>query len=293
MYQTDSWKILAPSNNRKFSIENINFTEGKPIIKNPDLEAHIKSVWEKELKNAEKKRIILTDNPLIRYNSFEENDKLTVEISMTNYPEWRATWLSNNRAVFKENFNRDLLPTETAGSFAAATLPLTLDNYLIFLERSSQVSLFGGLLSIPSGGKWNGNPANVFETLLKDKTKLPYIIREIVAKELGYFPEIDGKENPIFLALDEAIEDGYAIQFGLNLNRELSDVQEQKYKIKGDGKKYTGNIVHVRFTENDLADFLKVNWNRIPSSIQPGVIMVGAHKFGDDWPLYIKGVRKI
>ena len=80
------------------------------------------------------------------------------------------------------------------------------------------------------------------------------------------------------------------LNFTVTLDDEAGELKERVQKIIGSANKYK-DIELVKFEEGVLTDYIKKNKNRIPSTILPAVLMAGAHKFGEEWPLSFDGVN--
>lgn len=300
MYKTDAWKIEAPKKGlRAYQERDVFFLKGSSVKRNHELEAHIQETWKIELERNPK----ITNGPLLRLNKILESgreDLLDLSISLTDYQEYKATCIAEHKRRFELKQGRTLRDEEKAHTFASAVLPVTLDDKVVFLERSYSVDLFKGFLNLPSGGVWDGDPKETIKKLLGYSSDgLFDVCRAIVEREFRK-KESNIKlkaENPRLYGIVETLEhegsiafDDHVLEFSIGLDEDIDTLQRKKDKIAVG--KY-GNLVVVAFKEAEFADFLNANLDRIPESIQPVAVIAGAHKFGEDWPLSIKGVRKI
>ena len=297
MYQTDSWRIEAPQKGlRIYREDEVSFRRASKVFHSPELNAHIEEVWKIELQRNPK----LTVGSLLRLTYLYEykNENLELGISLTDYPEYKATCVPEHKRRFEKNVGRTFRSDERAHTFASAVLPVTLDDKVVFLERSYNVDLFKGFLNLPSGGVWDGDPKETIKKLIYHSPGLFGVCRAIVEREFRKKEsEIRlSNESPKLYGVVETLEHGestfddHVLEFSIKLDESSDDVQRKKDKIAVG--KY-GNLVLVDFEEARFADFLNTNLKRIPESIQPVAIIAGAHKFGEEWPLSIKGVRKI
>lgn len=294
MYSTNDWEILAPTNSlRTYSPNQIIFKQGRQIKHSPVLDDYIDKVWEKEVKKAEKEGNTLTNGPLLRLDYITTSDEnLTLGVSLTSYSEFKATCLPIYRDDFEREIRRKLSEEELANTFASATVPITIDDYIVFLKRSNKVSEFRDYLNIPSGGKWDGNPIETYEAMLRSSEQLFDRCRMIVRNEFKHQVNINEKTQRLFGIYKSLEYKDNVLSFAIDLYDEAGELKEKEPKIIGDALKYN-SIDTVEFKEGTLADFLNQNSERIPASIIPAVIMAGAHKFGEDWALSINGIKKL
>ncbi len=294
MYHTNDWEILAPINELKtYSPSQIKFRQDRQIKRSPALDHYIDKIWEKELKKAEKDDTILTDGPLIRLSHLSiGNEDLTFGVSLTSYKEYKATCLPVYRKKFEEENGRKLTDDELACTFASATVPVTLDDYLVLFERTSKVSEFKGYLSIPSGGKWDGNPIETYQAMLRSSEELFDRCRRIVRNEFNHQVNTNNESHKLLSVYHSKEYVDSVLNFTVKLDNEAGELKERAYIITGSSNKYR-DIELVKFQEGTLADFIKKNKHRIPSTILPSILMGGAHKFGEEWPLTIKGVKRL
>lgn len=242
--------------------------------------------------NSLKEGSLLTNGLLLRLESLKETEeRLELKVALTNYKEWKATCIQKNKRRFEEKNKRPISKEESASTFASATLPVTLDNYVVFLERTKYVAEFKEFLNLPSGGKWDGNPEYTYNTMLRVPKDLFRRCGEIVTNEFKRTLCLQDDSQKLFGVIETLDYDDHVLMFQINLNSSSNDIQKAKDLVTPRGSKYQ-DIVLVEFDESKLADFLNKNKERIPSSIFPVAVISGAHKFGEDWPLSIRGVKK-
>jgi len=302
MYKTKSWKISVPTKCLRtygpldvdFVSEGIFDPEILRITHSKELDEHIEETWKLELERNPN----LTNGPLLRLsiltNSSSEN-RLCFCVGLTDYQEYKATCVPEHKRRFEARSGRDLYNNEKAHTFASATLPITLDDKVVFLQRSSDVDLFRGFLNLPSGGRWDGNPKETMRDMNGDGDRLYRRCQKIVEREFNGNIRLRGGSQILYgvaetLECGESTFDDHVLEFSIGLEESSDDLLKKKDRIAIG--KYS-DVVTVDFDESKLADFLNANLERIPESIQPVVIVAGAHKFGEDWPLSIKGVEKI
>ena len=290
MYETDNWKILAPTKELKlYAPEDIIFHEGSKVKRSPDLDEHIKKSWK-----IEESKGLIKPGKLLRLERLRElKYGIDLWVGLTDYLEYKATCTPEHTGRF-----RHLKENEKAHTFASATLPITLDDKVVFLQRGNNVDMFKNFLNLPSGGKWDGNPEETIKDMTegRDARKVFDRCKTIVINEFnktltvpnynqnmyGVAQTLEHNENPF---------DDHVLLFSIEIEKSADEVMKSKEKLK-EGKKYQG-LVLADFKEAELADFMNVNLGRIPDSIQPVAVMAGACKFGKEWPLSINGVRKI
>lgn len=294
MYQTEAWKIVVPKKGlRTYTPYDLAFLRGEKVTRSPELDDHIEEAWKIE----KEKNSSLKNGPLLRLEKTVENKSaLDLIVSLTDYQEYKATCVPEHKRRFEAKKGRTLRDNEKAHTFASAILPVTLDDKVVFLVRSSNVDYFKGMLNLPSGGSWDGNPEETIKKLLLyNGYGLFNVAKAIVDKEFNKKARLIQK-SPTLYGIAETLEHGestfddHVLEFSINLDQSSDDIQRNKEKIAVGKYK---DIEVVDFTEAALADFLNEHLERIPNSIQPVVIIAGAHKFGEDWPLSIRGVRKI
>lgn len=293
MYYTNNWRILTPIKGlRTYLPEQVRFIPGNPIKHSSSLDKHIDRIWKQEIEIAKRSGVALINGPLLRFDGLQEdNNNLTIKVGQTNYREYKATCIQRNKVKFERSQNRLMSKEESARTFASETLPVTLDGYVIFLERSNIVDQFKGQLSIPSGGRWDGNPLDTYQVMLRSSEELFERCRKIVKKEFSYITQLK-KEDQKLLGLGKIMEyDDYDLLFIVNLNIDSDDILKNKDRFVSKGSKYQ-DLTLVKFEESKLTDFLNKNMERISPIIHPGIIMAGAYKFGEEWPLSIKKVKK-
>ncbi len=294
MYFTNEWKILAPKNELKTYLPNqIEFRTGNSIKLSNSLNEHIENVWKEELKIAEMDETILKNDPLVRFSGLKEvNNNLIIYTSLTNYKEFVATCLLKNKEKFKKNYGREISIEESASTFASETLPITLDDYVVVFKRSDKVHLSKGQFSIPSGGRWGSDPREIYRAMLKSTDELFERCRDLVRNEFSN--KIDVKEDSQkLLGLTEITSyNDHALLFSINLDADYNTIKKNKDKILIGNKKYV-DLKLVKFEKLAFTNFLNNNVKKIAFWVYPALIMAGAHKFGEDWPLSIKGIRKI
>jgi len=291
MYQTDSWRILAPSQELTlYAPEDIIFHDGFKIRKSLDLNKHIEESWKIE----QQKSPNIKPGKLLRLEKLKECEYgLDLWVNLTDYPEYKATCIPEHTRRF-----RPLKENEKAHTFASATLPITLDDKVVFLQRGDNVDMFKNWLNLPSGGKWDGNPEETIKDMLEGRNAEPIFrrCRQIVINEFNNTTPVENNYSQNMYGVAQTLEynenpfDDHVMLFSITLLKSAKEILKEKEKLK-EGKKYQ-DLVIVDFDEAKLADFLNANLERIPDSIQPVVVMAGARKFGKEWPLYIKGVRK-
>lgn len=291
MYQTEKWKIVAPRKGiRIYQEHEVKFFEGQKVQRSSELNEHIEETWKIE----KQKNLNLTNGKLLRLEKFVDwRFGLDLYISLTDYQEYKATCFPEHKQKFEGKYGL-VKDNEKANTFASAVLPITLDDKIVFLIRSSNVDQFKGFLNLPSGGKWDGNPEKTFNALLDYSGNLFQIAKKIVNLEFNEKIKL-GYEKPKLYGLAQTLEhnenpfDNHVLQFSVLLNESSDDILRKKDKIaKGKYK----DIEIVNFSPADLADFVNKNLERIPESIQPVLISVGANTFGIDWPLSIKRIKK-
>jgi hypothetical protein len=269
---------------------------GDKVPRSTVLDTHIEESWKIE----EKRNPNIRNGQLLRLEKLIETPTdLILKIALTDYQEYKATCVPEHKKRFELREGRTFRSDEKAHTFASAVLPVTLDGKVVFLERSYQVDLFKGFLNLPSGGVWDGDPKKTIKKLLGYSHQgLFGVCKAIVERE---FRKIESdirlnEELPKLYGVAETLEHGdstfddHVLEFSVDLDEDTDTLQRKKDKITVG--KY-GDLIMVDFKEAEFADFLNENMERIPESIQPVAIIAGAHKFGEDWPLSIKGVRKI
>ncbi|MBI2672550.1 hypothetical protein HYX16_06470 [Candidatus Woesearchaeota archaeon] len=295
MYKTKSWRISAPTKGlQAYMASEVFFWPGHKVTKSKELDEHIEDTWRLELQRNSK----LTNGSLIRLsrlNVYDFSKTLDLFVSLTDYQEYKATCVPEHKRRFEAKYRRTFRDDEKAHTFASATLPITLDDKVVFLQRSSDVDLFRGYFNLPSGGRWDGDLKETIEDMDGYGERLFRRCMKIVEKEFN--KNIKLKENTQKLyGIAETVEHGestfddHILEFSIRLEESSDELLRKKDKIATG--KYC-DIVVVDFEEAKLADFLNANLERIPDSIQPAVVVAGAHKFGEDWPLAIKGVERI
>lgn len=297
MYQTDTWRIEVPKKGLYAYRQNdVFFLRGSGVRRSPELEKHIEETWKIELERNPN----IKPGPLLRLNKILETGRdnlLDLLISLTDYQEYKATCVPEHKRRFESKEGRTLRDEEKAHTFASAVMPVTLDGKVVFLERSSNVDYFKGMLNVPSGGVWDGDPKETITKLLDGalfKVCRGIVEREFRKKESNI--QLKNDESPKLYGIAETLEHGenpfddHALQFEIALDEDTDTLQRKKDKIAVGKYK---DLVLVDLKEAAFADFLNENLERIPEAIQPIAIVTGAHKFGADWPFSIKGVRRI
>ena len=298
MYQSTSYIILTPSEGlRTYSPKDVRFTQGKRMSRNKNLDEHIESIWEHEQQKSLKECSVLENGPLLRLDNYTiaDDGSLVLAVAQTDYQEYKATCVPENRAVYERKqsgYSHKLFSLEeTAKTFAAAFVPITSDGYLVLLERSSSVDTCRGFYNLPSGGRWGGCLDQIYYQMITGNSEMVFKLCSRIVDSKFNFQVNSDSISLLGLARTLRTYD-YVLQFVTSLLQSSDDIQRSKDDILGNKRKYI-DIVMIPFEETKITDFLNDNSARIPEAIIPEIVIAGAHKFGEEWPLSLHGLEKI
>jgi len=193
-----------------------------------------------------------------------------------NNPTWGVEVVDGKfaRAVFDK-------PSELATAFAAAILPVTNDGKLVYGIRNSAVDCYRNTWSLPSGGRFSGNPHDAVDELIAD----PSSVYAHVAKTLGLeFPDLDSVEGRVGevrpLGIFRANDYDVTIAFAADV-----DASAEELQAGINGRKYVQSG-SVSASEEGMRDLLG-SLGRFPATIQ-GVLGLVSESYGVD-PLTVMG----
>lgn len=283
------WKIILPKNYQldlegkpaSFTYEDIVLRQGEPIPPNANLDKYLQQKW---MKFTQEKRSIghpePENGPLVRLSRLpflNDAQKIELYLAPTNYKE-------HIPSVFPDEHSRKLPFEKRSNVLNSIAVPVTIDEHLVYVERSStatfpdELSGFGSPLHTPQEITSVG-PAYLFTQ-----------VRDVVAKETGVSPSL----LEVTLNGFAYLEDGFNVPLWIaKINLEKGDFENtfnehnfnQPKKIRGSEELKYKRVGFVPLN----ADYYRAFLNRkdLARTVKPIWVYLAIQKFGID---YVKGI---
>jgi hypothetical protein len=257
------------------------------------LYSHIIVDWTDREKKAKEQGRNLFSGPLAHMFGItrSENGGLDIALGKTDYAAHHATtplqgkhtaWTLANNPKYKIKVIDSKLaqavfdnPESLGTAFAAAILPVTNDGKLIYGIRNIAVDCYQQMWSLPSGGRFSGNPHEAVDELIYDASNINQHVTDTLALEFAGMNSMnervhDIKPLGIFRANDYDVTIAYTARVDADSHSLERSFSTNKYSGAGSFEANSAGMVKLL---RELGHF--------PPSIQ-GVIGLAAAEYGVD-----------
>jgi hypothetical protein len=279
IYCSDKWELLVPDQKTgviELRPENVQLRRGEDAHYNSSFAEHLDKVWDEGFKEAREKGYVLTNGQLARYSGHSiKNGCLTLDVGKTNFKEFIGT------NVFLGDGGRlKLQPTQMSNPISVLSTILTNDDNTVVSFRNKSPSYKADFYSL--FGRGLREP----QELIDGRVHLFNLVKNIVSNELKLSsndvgdPSLVGLNHSLFGFGDYS---EYMLLFKMQIQKNAKELMNRKNEIVGKNRKYKDIRLIPLNNGDELKRFLNENHYSFVGTGEPGLVLLGREKFGEEW----------